>query len=360
MPIDFKVFVLGAGASYGDTLCPMGKTDGDQNRVPLIDGFFAAEFLNGSLPEIQTTYEPLLTRIRELWNIRDPFGSGMWAKLNLEEVFSFFSIENEFFPVDSDEKAQSQLLVNALKRYIERVIATASYEKYGKCSRLLRERLAVNDTIISFNYDLLLDQELSTATQYSNFKSILLEEPTLGDGTRIFSGDDPGLYLKMHGSLNWFVCTSDGCPHSTTLDIDLEKRSYRPALSGGNFICERCKGPMTSFIIPPLLNKPIIKSPLLRTIWSNARNELSHAREIVIVGYSFPPSDFHATWLFRSASQGAARLDRIWIVNPLNDPAHQDHKAFKDRLESIFSGVHLDMRYFRFDQIKDVLDEMKS
>ena len=47
-------------------------------------------------------------------------------------------------------------------------------------------------------------------------------------------------------------------------------------------------------IITPVLNKPHDQHVIFRNVWAQARTELSECRMLVIAGYSFPPTDFHA------------------------------------------------------------------
>lgn len=215
--IDKTVFILGAGASYGDTLVDFGDDKETTARIPLSNQFFRPEFLEGEIEVIKRDYSALLEYIKTDWNNNWPFGSGSWEHLNLEDVFTSLAIENEFAPSDTDGKAKAQLRLNSLKKYI---------------------------------------REIS------------------------------------------------------------------------------------------------------RNIWSNALAILRSASKIVIIGYSFPATDFYSEWLLRTALKGYRDV-KIWVVNPLNDSDKDDGSAFEERMSVITQHKKV-TKYYRFDQINEVLAGVRS
>jgi hypothetical protein len=138
-------------------------------------------------------------------------------------------------------------------------------------TQLLAENLNEDDTIINLNYDLLMDQALmfegGGPSQYKNFHLRFLGKPLFEGGRTDASGS--GLYLKLHGSLNWFVCTNSACPRSNELHINswIEQCNLVSAV-GKDFDCDYCRGNLSSLIIPPLLNKPIMQDRVFRNIWA--------------------------------------------------------------------------------------------
>ena len=84
--------------------------------------------------------------------------------------------------------------------------------------------------------------------------------------------------------------------------------------------CSECGEHMPRLVVPPVLNKNVRNYPLVRRIWNTAEAHIRDARELVIWGYSLPPTDFYAQWLLRQAPSHA--LERIAIINPnVNDDA---------------------------------------
>jgi hypothetical protein len=370
------VYVLGAGASYGDTLRmsdeqrwrQVCKKDRDTEidpatatNPPLITGFFDAKYLWWSYPErIEKLYPEMVNYIRRRWGIKGAFGTDDWLSVNLEDVFTSAAIDLEFNPDGTNEHAKSQLLLNQIKRHVSFILGRCTICRYGEYSRALVNALHESDTIINFNYDLLIDQELiprEGAYQYHNFADVVLDKP-FNDMPQFRALRDKdtgsGLYLKMHGSLNWTTCTNTACPRSTSIEIGdvLHSLLLRNSPTGVPSRCKTCVGEVSTVIVPPLLNKPVMHSPVFRNIWSNALECLKQAQRIVIIGYSFPPTDFYTEWLFRSA-----QIDedtRVQIVNPLNNPAHRDQKErkrFVERMKSLFPHGYDDQLY-TFDQMQ--------
>ena len=228
-----------------------------------------------------------------------------------------------FPPAGTDEKAVSQLLLNQLTRYIRRSISISTMFRFGTYTHTLARNLKAADSVINFNYDLLMDQEFSRdheALQYQNFcvkflgtdlinpgpdyeavrQSLL--EPVAPGSNGGPSGPMQGLYLKPHWSLNWFTCPNTACPKSRSFVI-LDSVAQCLAVSAWNidFQCNYCHGELTALLVPPLAQKPVMNNPHLRNIWGNAFAVLANATTIVIIGFSFQPSDFYAAWLFRYA-----------------------------------------------------------
>jgi hypothetical protein len=369
------VYVLGAGASHGDTLrmsdeqkwrqvCRRDRaTEIDPDTAtnpPLITGFFDAKYLWWDYPErIEKLNPALVSYIRRRWGINGVFGTDEWLNVNLEDVFTSAAIDVEFNPIGTDAHAKSQLLLNQIKRHVSFVLGRCTIYRHGEHSRALVTALDESDTIINFNYDLLVDQELvprAGAYQYHNFADVVLDKP-FNDMPhfRVLRNKNTGsgLYLKMHGSLNWTTCTNTSCPRSTSIEIGdvVHSLLLRNSPTGGPPTCETCQGEVSTVLVPPLLNKPVMHSPVFRNIWSNALYALKQAQRIVIIGYSFPPTDFYTEWLFRSAWIDEDK--KVRIVNPLNDPAHPDQKErrrFVKRMGSLFPHGY-DSEFTTFDQM---------
>ncbi|MGD1072123.1 MAG: hypothetical protein ABSB15_18495, partial [Bryobacteraceae bacterium] len=170
------VFVLGAGASHGDPLEFMPGYTGDPSEAPpqppLTNQFFLKGHLNGDPKEIEERYGRLFWHIRKHWRIADVLGGDQWKSLSIEDVFSSLALLNEFAPPGTDEKATARLLLNELTRFIRRTISMSTLFRFGPHTETLARSLKTGDSVISFNYDLLMDQEFfgnESPLQYQNF-----------------------------------------------------------------------------------------------------------------------------------------------------------------------------------------------
>lgn len=368
-----NVFLLGAGASYGERLQPLS----DAPRVarslitpPLIDGFFRRELweeLRYTAEAVYSDFRDAFEYIRYLKRIADPPGEGAWAKVDLEEVFTFVELEREFRGKESDEGARLTLIRNQLVRYISRILGLCTQNAFGEFSQILARSVGDSDSVISFNYDLLMDWEMRARANvqggqhYLRFFSALFREnePPYKD---IFEHSlRQGMFLKMHGSLNWKQCTNDKCPESSRIDLTegmQESLDRAIGIHQADESCRRCGGETISFLVPPLLRKPVGENWILRSTWGLARYRLSLANAVVIVGYSAPASDFYAKWLLQS-TVGVREDCQVFVVNPANAEDSPTHKDFASRMEAIFPrGYHRE--FHSYEQISDVIAAVRA
>ena len=203
--------------------------------------------------------------------------------------------------------------------------------KNGEYDKLIRF-ISEADTIITYNWDILLDiifgreYELQKkAFEYSGairgfannngvkkskeeaayrYSTFLQNYTALGEGTlgrlavkQPYDQWDvkKGYFIKAHGSIDWLYCSNEACR---------EYRKVLPVLKpDSSLYCSACHEPLDCLIIPPVLNKGYRNYPLIRVLWNLATIELAHADELVVWGYSLPPTDFYAKWLLRQARQ---------------------------------------------------------
>ena len=112
--------------------------------------------------------------------------------------------------------------------------------------------------------------------------------------------------------------------------------------------CNYCHGDLSTLLAPPLTQKPVMSNPHLRNVWGNAFAVLANAAKIVIIGFSFQPSDFYAAWLFRYALR--YRPDaKVLVVNPENADT-----SFQTRMKAIF-GHRYDGTWTTFSQINEII-----
>ncbi|HEY2915235.1 MAG TPA: hypothetical protein VGK21_17855 [Candidatus Angelobacter sp.] len=102
--------------------------------------------------------------------------------------------------------------------------------------------------------------------------------------------------LKLHGSLNWLVCTCCGRLFSQ------RQEGGRPLVAMPETEeCRFCKGvALENLIITPSLVKDIGQTHL-KMVWHNALMDLQEAKRLVFVGYSFPQADFEFRYILLKA-----------------------------------------------------------
>ena len=226
-------------------------------------------------------------------------------------------------------------------------------------------------TIVTFNYDCLMESilELTSGVNPSVPKSFIdyspLEERELPDellvyshcnwnrplgygfkfdeiqlqqagvsnfvrGTRFYSPPKNQLYskqlLKLHGSLNWFVYlpfrSLPILPGEPEPKLDDEKRS-EIILKRGTWWFGRPPDHKGWFIEPIIITPILYKDKYynekpFREIWESARKALSKCEKLVVIGYSFSPSDFTTKQLFIE-SLVESSLKELVVINPNHD-----------------------------------------
>ncbi len=206
-------------------------------------------------------------------------------------------------------------------------IIPKSYDSFLKSS------FENNDTIITFNYDLVLETALESFGMTYRYG---LEEQKTSDKSQII--------LKLHGSLNWMHCSKCGPVHV------VESLVY-----GNSRDCPHCDSNETSSIlIPPVIYKDSyyndqLFGPLVRESWSLAREALSEASQITFIGFSMS-EDAYAKELFKLSLSLNDNSDlKCTVINKTCDDELKkrynstivttkpvfDKSSFEDYIESI-------------------------
>jgi hypothetical protein len=172
------------------------------------------------------------------------------------------------------------------------------------------------DSVISFNYDLVLEREMSGigvrpvyectgAAYYEGF-------PEARVGLKL---------LKMHGSVNWLLCQ-----RCDVLWAFAPERAKVPEVPGA--LCPSCKQlGLSTLIVPPTWNKGI-EAKFILPVWKHVLAELTSAGRIFIIGYSFPESDQFFKYLLGLALSKNTSLTEIHVVS--------DSLKIRERFEALF------------------------
>lgn len=130
--------------------------------------------------------------------------------------------------------------------------------------------------------------------------------------TRLEDGKVPALtipVLKLHGSLNF--------PKDGKADIHLESAVDDPQ------------------ILPPLFNKNT--AALGSAMWAQALKELREAKNVVVVGYSLPQTDIYMQYFLRAALGPNVDLNKITVYDPSLFGEHRDGESLRRRYQECFS-----------------------
>jgi hypothetical protein len=231
------------------------------------------------------------------------------------------SKDRTFSPAEIREKRDR--LMSALAAVLE-VSTDVSKKASDVCSHhtAIVDRMDPQDTIISFNYDCVVDHALrrTGVGKWSAQYGYCFPTPSRVEGYERWSADDPPAganktinLLKLHGSLNWQLPSGEG---AETEAIRLKQRLYEQ------------RGTPRFTIIPPEFVKNIAADPNFEALWRNAERAIRGAKVIALVGFSFTPTDLHVESLFRIALAKSS-LKTLVIANP--------SQADRRRIRSVFA-----------------------
>jgi hypothetical protein len=255
---------------------------------------------------------------------------------DIEQLLTEIAVNIDLF--DASRPAEGRFKKDSLTQSREDLlsaIATWFHELYDTACRtswlstfvlrLQRE----NAAIVSFNWDLVLDQQLFSRG---------LSSKSYGLSDRLADGP---VLLQPHGSLNWYDTTQiEKVSEDAHIEIfpnhSVDERIE--AFVHPREIKSKVGRHYTPLIIPPTFLKDFNR-PIFRQLWRRCTDILSTAKELIFLGYSLPPADLHAQFIFRCGfhSQLKGRLkeeggiDRynstgpanVTIVNPDQDAARR-------------------------------------
>ncbi|MDX9702834.1 MAG: hypothetical protein RBU23_07305 [Candidatus Auribacterota bacterium] len=316
-----KIYVLGAGASVADGLPTMGSLIRDcfifhfAGKIPS-----AAYSLIGDIQEPEILDKSCnVFRVMDAWyktdleNKMQRYRNSGFVDGNLfydanrykEIIEPFFT---KLYAIAFENEKDSQLTEKEAKNLYE----DAKYFFYHPiCSgqarghNNYRKFVSVisrnpDSTIITFNYDLLLEKVLhKTLMKQNDLWSLPWNYCCTLNNKLQYKFDGPYKYLKMHGSFNWIYNRNNDVVELDDVypKIDAIKKFY---LSDKEIV-----------LIPPKFKKEI-SMPCLKEVWSVAEKELSMADEIDFIGYSLPDADKDAIELFKNRT-----IQKLVIVDPV-------------------------------------------
>lgn len=334
-----KVYVLGAGASRAFN-----------SGAPLMYELLKIaldETLSGS--RAAGEMRPAVQRF-----IEEFYGSGnRFGPPPLEDVLSqldYCIINNLPLSYEYDVsklRELRQMLIYLMGRAIQTGLGgQTNGELVEDFLKLLRD----GDSIITLNYDLIIDNVLFQQNRAVNY-GILTRNPQREVLGHWYSQSQTNYQLlKLHGSLNWLYC-----PICRVIDLT---ETTKGGLSA--FIreadCPECSVPREAVIISPSFLKEYNNNFVIQ-VWRLAELKLQKADEVVFIGYSLPDADIVLRMLFTRALFTNRRLRRntetqcqIRVVNWVNS----DHKskpgfvdAVQERYTRLFNQIDYDYTGFQ-------------
>jgi hypothetical protein len=279
-------FLLGAGATRGAVKHVL--VNRKRIKPPLNADFFKVAETYAKAKGPHSVDKQRLTRLMKVFKDEIPF-KGMPT---MEEAFSLLYIAKDFpeiYKTGPGKKpaAGNRKEIEDFLRLTFDILRVLDSEANGDTRYdELASKLGPGDTIISLNYDTLLDSALVRHGW----------DPRKGYGipggkkkikwAPLVSNEQPHLrrvrLLKVHGSVNWFV-------HGSYADLTKAFES-KPVLVTAPRKNEK-RGHIRQ-IVPPIYGK-IFEHDHWRTLWTQGFKELCSAEILVVIGCSLIDTDFH-------------------------------------------------------------------
>jgi hypothetical protein len=349
-------------------------------RTVWIFGAGASKAAYCGMPLVKDFMEEALHRLHLSGNqgsrllnfIRDTYGYEEPKDVNVEELLTFAWCDVSHLDSQGDSPlpdAEQLHLYRALDtlRKVEALIVAVLFQAQRECIQIgdrVHDSLAeqvdrTQDTVISYNYDLLVDHALWKVKKASSddygvafngavdgapgpsVREEYIREPKIQPGCQEAREGVP--VLKLHGSLNWL-----GLEHANLVKRELEVfylpaainisvprdfwwtgfGSLRPA-DGSNDISQ--SGRLRPIIVPPAFAKDAWRISPMAKLWLKAQVALQGCDRAVIIGLSLREADYQTRWLLRSALTAARPRDvEIDIVNTSSADRERLRRFFLD------------------------------
>ena len=309
-PSSKTVYFLGAGASKASDF-----------ELPAMTGFFREEDFDSK------GYSNLHKFIKE------NFPNISFKELNLEEMVTCLELSlDKFSSFGEHPEVYLYEARREFDKYVNIRLEIPNKKGCNKFKNLFKDltEFESKDTVITINYDLVVDNTLWELSPKEGIEGELkMKHGCLLDRmygllgvTRLIHGDRPslypqdknkGFYLKLHGSIDWLYCPNQTCGNHQLFFPNWIDSSEVHNVPGD--LCSLCGSPLVSVIIPPTMHKSFENFPKLGLLWSLAYRELKQADKIIMIGVSLVESDYYLNWLIRSAIRASENNSQVEVVN---------------------------------------------
>ena len=259
------------------------------------------------------------------------------GEFNLEDCFSFIQLQLIDAELGNDVNEIKNLYIIQYLLIAFLVEVLLEFRDYYRLSHIMlnfgKILLKEKATIITFNYDLFVEDILNYVcgdwNQVQSYK-IKFDKIFGKPGFTTNTKEVVPPVLKLHGSINWYRYvnqTPNQYITSDKLKEIYERRKNHIVLQNVNWFLPITDTPWTEdqLFVQPIMITPVIHKQLhteeflykkvFDVLWKIARDSLSRCKALVVIGYSFPPTDFHTQKLFLEAFSHNI-VKKLVIANP--------------------------------------------
>jgi hypothetical protein len=194
-----------------------------------------------------------------------------------------------------------------------------------------RKRSHRSSTVITFNYDLVVDDGLMSVGAMPDYalKDAVLEADY--QGTRV-------PLLKLHGSTNWAICECN------QIHI-LGQKATGDAAGFRSMRCTSCgKSGLRLLLVPPSWDKSEY-SKIMQPVWRRAVDALKTATRICVIGYSMPETDAFFKFLLALGLAENDHLYKLIVVDWLAQTPLPGERTIETRWKEVLEGIFVGRRF---------------
>ncbi len=261
-----------------------------------------------------------------------------YARSTKEPDTSLFSVdETKFTPPPTWE-----FLFDDHDRKGRKLYRTSVYDAYaGILSGVFCNDVpGMRNTIITFNYDTLLEDSLTNLQVPFSYQLPLNGADYDASAVHIGAAlaDPTALQvLKLHGSVNWAIKRITETESSLTVYGDYAKLNAHGE---------------HPFLLPPTWRK--VFAGALATVWTGALDAIAEATRIIVIGFSMPRTDVHFKYLLAAGLRDNISLrDVIFITKTNYDEAVLS--ALKENVSLAFQPTLTEKINWQVDGVRGAL-----
>jgi hypothetical protein len=207
--------------------------------------------------------------------------------------------------------------------------------------------------IISFNYDLLVDNAIRRCNASVNYgfkvrghiepgrKELLRRQ--FEQMNNNYNRTDSMLLYKPHGSLNWLYC-----PTCDAIDVTEGMKAvyYLYLFEAGKHVrqCSVCSTSYEPLIIMPTMIKNY-NNRFLREIWHHAEEAIKEANQLVFIGIALAPDDYYIRYIVNRAlavnqnrKNGSLKVEVVSKSGNKESDTYKQYKRFFGKSVTLYPG----------------------
>jgi len=247
---------------------------------------------------------------------------------------------------------------NFIQHYIVRLLLPHKLKPKSNCLEKVISKVSHGDVIVTFNYDVLVEQMLWKKKLWNPWDGYLIGDIVESERVKNTTRKETAVpVIKLHGSVNWmrqnYAIRDLGIGIYTThlhtnepffegLNVQADHREYEP------------KYALNTHVVLPTFMKTFQENWEIKLVQA-ALNAISNADKIFILGYSLPDADAMANLIF-SQIQKTAKIDIVNPIDPMKlakrliDKYDLDKKNIIDEASTIEEWIENDFKYLAYEK----------